>query len=112
MLPLPPLHQFSRDHTRKRGRDEDVVDDELTHLNIAAKTAGAAPPGIPTPPESSDGSDTGSPVPLHMPEFPTTFPPSPLPQDGVEVRLCDKSEQLWRMFYAVNTEMIVTKGGR
>lgn len=120
---LPPMSMDSglacRSPSRKRPRvDEHVV---KADSNSAAKKTGAALNCLPTPPES-DGSDGGSPhgdcpvAATALPGFTTPIPellplPPPL-QNGVRVTLSPKCDELWRMFYALNTEMIVTKGGR
>lgn len=103
---------------RRRCREEDelIVDD----LSIPAKKIGATlhAPDMPTPPDS--GSDSGSPL-THYPamappapnrQIPQPLPPPPPPQDGVCVMLTAKTDEMWNLFFAANTEMIVTKSGR
>lgn len=120
-LPPPPLsHPTEPDSSlsptvgygsRKRRREDEIADSN--------NPAGAALKELPTPPDSSSDR-SGSFSPYRAPTISSQqinaqhspFPSPPLPQNGVHVTLSAKSEDLWTMFYAANTEMIVTKSGR
>ena len=108
--PLP------RKRRRPRAEEDELIVDDL---NMPAKRIGGATlaPDMPTPPDSgSDRSDSGSPYPGAMApssrQIPQRPPLPPPPQDGVRVMLLAKSEDMWNLFFAANTEMIVTKSGR
>ena len=102
-------------HCRKRRRGEEELV-ARSDLNVPANISGAALAELPTPPDSSsDRSD--SPPDCYRALHSTArlshpFPSPPLPQNGVHVSIAPKSEDLWSLFYAANTEMIVTKNGR
>ena len=107
-----PISDPTVTSTRKRPREDDS--------NIPAKNIGAGAvlaSELPTPPDScSERSDSGSPhylmrTPLAL-QIPMPYPPPPMQQEGVIVSLTAKCEEMWNLFYAANTEMIVTKSGR
>ena len=140
-LDLPSSFVVLSGRKRQRPVDEDAIEAVDSNLPAKNSRQHHGPSSLemPTPPDSSsDRSETVSPQsffhqlhnlpPLqpHSQILPHPPPPAaavavspvvavpapPPPQNGVHVTLSTKTEELWNLFYAANTEMIVTKNGR
>ena len=105
LLPTPPPSGSSSSDRSETGSP--FIDYSPLHLTLGSSAA--------TPPLGRNAPPAASSVNVPQVEYPQPVALSdarPPAQKGVHVTLSKKSEDLWRLFCAANTEMIVTKGGR